>query len=288
MNIKKSSKLYQYLSWLDKVYETKLTKSKSLCPLFWKTILMTLLLPIFLPFIGLINLAKIVIDKYISKMVVPRYIKIGLKIILFCILVAFVCFIACGLFYLTITDPIGMGILLGGLFLIMSVVWGVMFLLIIYLPNKAETTIIKTKEKDTSIKDFVVEGFSSIKNRICPLINFVEEKGVFETAPVYKELVQTILQRIGYYESICGLLEDDYFKGYYKEEAENFGFAIMLSISANQNYSRYLFGATTSEVRIKFLNNVIKVLDSTSFKSIWVTVEEAYQLTKQELYGENT
>lgn len=284
MVIKKSSRIFRYLSWLDKVYESKLIESKSLCPLFWKTIIMTLFLPIFLPFIGLINLAKIVIDKYISKMLVPNYIKLGLEMILFCCLTAWICFVVCFLLYYLITDfintitCIGFGMLIG-----LAIVSPI---LACEITKKIFTKVgnIQVKAKDTSVKDFVVEGISSIKNRVCPLIIFQEDLGVFETAPVYKELIQTLLQRIGYYDSICGLLNTEYFEDYFPEESRNLQCAIMHSINTNQNSSRYLFGASTSEVRIRFLNNLIQVLDTTPFKSIWVSVEVAYQLTKAQLH----
>ncbi len=160
MVIKKSSRIFRYLSWLDKVYESKLVESKSLYPLFWKTILMTLFLPLFLPFIGLINLAKIVIDKHISKMVVPNYIKIGLEMILFCSITAFLCTVVGVIVYYLITDFLNTCLVIG---------IGSLFLLVCASPTIAAIAVRKYferkakeekvhKVKDTSVKDFVIEG----------------------------------------------------------------------------------------------------------------------------------
>lgn len=290
MVIKKSSRILRYLSWLDKVYESKLIESKSLCPLFWKTIFMTLFLPIFLPFIGLINLAKIVIDKYISKMVVPNYIKIGLEMILFCSITAYICTVVGVIVYYLITDFLHTCLMIG---------IGSLFILVCaspiavrkYFERKAKEDIVP-KSKDTSVKDFVIEGISSIKNRVCPLIVFQEDLGVFETVPVYKELVQTLLQvgekikRSGFYPFyICLVLDRDTFKRDYPIEGLKLRNAIQKVIRKYQKgVSERLFETSNIEIRVDFLNNVIKVLDSTKFISIENTVEAAYQLTKAQLH----
>lgn len=179
MNIKKSSNLYRYLSWLDKVYESKLVESKSLCPLFWKTILMTLFLPIC--FTAIIVFA--VIGKTIENLVM--YFKVRLsdfqklwikRVCLGIAGVVVVTFIVI-IVYLFLTD-FGMRMLI--LFYSIVVILGLALgKFLDYLKsNRKQTPVNSTK--DTSIKDFIAEGFSSIKNRVCPLINFVEEKDLLK------------------------------------------------------------------------------------------------------------
>lgn len=166
MNIRKSSRMYKYLSFLDSIYmlDSKLTKAKSLCPLFWKTIACTIGLPIML----LLNLIFEIICRMPSISDSSAN-KIANFITLTAVI--FLLFMFCKQ---PIIIPVFiMGILIAIILTLLVIGVGIFsnWLFVKYIPSKAETI----KVKDTSVKDFVVEGVSSIKNKVCPLVYFIDD-----------------------------------------------------------------------------------------------------------------
>lgn len=184
MKIRKSSNIYRYIAWLDSMWQTNiLGNTKSLCPLFWKTVLGTLLLPFMLiVFYVIVGPILFVMDKIEAYTYGRPLIKKVFKAIAFGLLMLAILTLIAILCILTYKDPGSLLFLVGivvCVIMIAAIIAGIKILIDSYLEKRkqkqAKSNTTTAPQRDNSFGVFFVEGIKSIKNGICPLIEIVDD-----------------------------------------------------------------------------------------------------------------